>query len=44
LQGYKIEFIGQYISQGHYVISTLWRWSTDECVRLFLYLRTNVHL
>ena len=37
LLGYRIDFNCVYIPQGHYFISTLWLWSTDEYV-IFLIL------
>ena len=36
LLGYRIKFSCLYIPQGHYLISTLWLWSTDEYV-IFLF-------
>ena len=33
LLGYRIKFSGIYIPQGHYFISILWLWSTDEYVK-----------
>jgi len=32
LLGYRTEFSCLYIQQGHYFISTVWLWSTDEYV------------
>ena len=32
LLGYRTEFSCLYIPQGHYFISTVWQWSTDEYV------------
>ena len=32
-----IEFSCQYIPRGHYFVSTLWLWSTNENVFVFLY-------
>ena len=34
--GYRIEFCCVYIPQGHYFICTLWLWSTDEYIFIFI--------
>mgnify|MGYP007091384655 CR=1 FL=1 len=42
LLGYRTEFSCLYLPQGHSLISTVWLWSTDEYV--FLWLRAKGHI
>jgi len=37
--GYRIEFSCLYVPQGHYLISTLWLWCTDEYVNFWFWVK-----
>jgi len=42
-QGYRIEFSCLYIPQGHHFINSLWLWSTDEYICLYMsHSRTKI--
>jgi len=38
---YRIEFSCLYITYGHYFISTLWIWSTDEYVTFCFWAKVH---